>query len=68
MQNLTVTFQRIQDTSNYDFKGDRARVRRYTFYIGTHGPFIEDVPLDPTFDPSEIERRVAVLTQHLAPK
>jgi hypothetical protein len=68
MTDTTVNFQKVQDTSVYDVAGNRTPVRRYTIYIGKHGPFTEDVPLAPVFDPNEIDRRVALLTAHLSAK
>jgi len=65
MASDTLTMKNIQDASVYDFKGDRTRVKRYTFYLGTHGPFVEEVPLDPTFDEQEIGRRIQALKTHL---
>jgi hypothetical protein len=64
----TVLMKKVQDTSTYDFTGERTPVKRYTFYIGTNGPFVEDVPTRPTFDPTEIDRRIAALVAHLAPR
>lgn len=62
----TVRFTKVQDTSVYDFTGARTPIKRYTFFVGTFGPFVEEVPTAPTFDPAEIDRRVAALVAHLA--
>lgn len=63
MEPDAIDIDKVQDTSVYDFKGKRTPVRRYTFYIGTHGPFTEDVPLE-NFDEQEIGRRIAKLKTH----
>jgi hypothetical protein len=63
-----VKYQRVQDTSTYDETGKRTKIRRYTVYIGGHGPFTIDVPLEPTFDAGAIDREVQALQAHLAPR
>jgi hypothetical protein len=66
MADQTVRFTKVQDSFAYDFTGARSAVKRYTFFIGTHGPFTEEVPLTVPFDEQEITRRVNKLKQHLA--
>jgi hypothetical protein len=59
-----VTFKRVSDETRVDFKGDVERVRRYDFFIGTHGPFTERVPLE-NFSENEITLRIQKLKAHL---
>lgn len=61
---LTVNFKRISDEALVDFKGDVVKYKRYDFFIGTHGPFTERVPLD-GFTENEINLRVQKLKAHL---
>lgn len=64
----TVKYQKVSDTSTYDETGTRTRIRRYVVYIGGHGPFTIDVPLEPTFDAGAIDREVQQIQAHLAPR
>lgn len=64
----TVKYQKVSDTSTYDETGARHRIRRYVVFVGGHGPFTIDVPLDPTFDASAVDREIATIKAHLAPR
>ena len=66
MADLTVKFTKVQDTFTYDFTGQRTAVKRYTFWIGKHGPFTEDVPLIDPFNEQGITQRVQKLKTHLS--
>jgi hypothetical protein len=62
---LPVTFKRVSDETVVDFKGDPVRYKRYDFFLGTHGPFTERVPLE-TFNEAEITLRIQRLRAHLS--
>jgi hypothetical protein len=40
------------------------RVKKYTFFLGKFGPFIERIPLDQD-QTTELQRRVSALKTHL---
>lgn len=62
---LTVEFTDIRDEPRFTRGGDVETFKRYTFFIGKHGPFVERVPLAQATDSSEITRRVDALKLHL---
>lgn len=66
MENIDLTFQLtdMRDESTPLRDGRFERVKKYTFYLGTFGPFVERIPLD---DPNPIafETRRDRLAQHL---
>jgi hypothetical protein len=61
---LPVEFTDIRDDTTVKRGGDFERWKKYTFYLGKFGPFVERVPADP-WDASEITRRVENLRQDL---
>jgi hypothetical protein len=65
-EDLSVQSMKVSDTSAYQRDGTSVRQRVYTFFLGKHGPFTERVPIDPTFDPNEIQTRITALRAHLA--
>lgn len=62
---LTVEYADIRDESIPTRTNTFARFKKYTFYIGDYGPFVERVPLDQAGDNTEINRRVEVLRAQL---
>jgi hypothetical protein len=63
--NQTVKYQRVQDTSIYDKQGNRTAIRRYTVYIGDHGPFTIDVPITDPYDENAVQTAIQKLKTHL---
>jgi len=62
---LTLELTKVIDEVTPKRDGTFLRSKTYTFYLGRFGPFTEKVPTDPTFDETEIGRRVEKLRQHL---
>jgi hypothetical protein len=65
MSDTTVRYKNVSDETIYDQLGAPTKVRRYDFFIGTHGPFTERVPLE-NFSEAEIATRVQRIKAHLA--
>lgn len=65
MTDYAVEFTDIRDDSTFDRRGDPQRWKRYTFFIGKHGPFVERVPIDQAQDATEINARVERLKLQL---
>jgi hypothetical protein len=61
---LPVTFIDIRDDTTVLLGGEFARWKKYTFYLGKFGPFVERVALE-GFTEYEITRRVDALRAHL---
>jgi hypothetical protein len=55
---------KVSDTSRYTRGGDVVKLRVYTFYLGKHGPFTVELPLE-GLDESEIGRRIESYRRHL---
>jgi hypothetical protein len=61
---LPLEFTDIRDESTPQRDGSFLRAKRYTFYLGKFGPFVERVPLE-GFTDYEITRRVQLLRAHI---
>ncbi len=61
---LTFQLTDARDESTPERDGTFTRVKRYTFYLGKYGPFVERIPLD-NADPYEFNRRRDTIAQHL---
>lgn len=62
---LTVTFTDIRDDTTFDRASQVQRFKRYTFFIGPYGPFVERVPIEQAADNVEITRRVELLKRNV---
>ena len=65
MADVTVKYTKIQDTSVFDPTGKSTKVRRYTVFIGDHGPFTIDVPITVPFNEQAVQTQVQALVNHL---
>lgn len=61
---LPVEYTDIRDESTPQRDGSFKRVKRYTFWLGKFGPFVERVDLE-GFSEFEIQQRVAKVRQHV---
>ncbi len=52
-----VTNVRIQDATIFDNFGNSMKISRWTFFIGTHGPFTEEFQAGEQDTPA-VERRI----------
>lgn len=62
---LTVEYVDIRDDTRFQRDGSTLAVKRVTFYIGKHGPFVENVPTDGDWH-AELSTRVNKLKTQLA--
>lgn len=61
---LPVDYTDIRDVAEPQRDGSVVRMKRATFYLGKHGPFVERLPNDDQFD-TELARRVETLRRKL---
>jgi hypothetical protein len=59
-----VTNVKIQDASKFDKYGNPMNVVRYTFFIGEHGPFMEEFGAGEQDAPA-VERRINERVENL---
>jgi hypothetical protein len=64
MDDLTISYRDIRDEAIPQKDGTVSRVKRYTFDLGKHGPFIERIPADAD-QTTELRARVTKLRTHL---
>lgn len=58
MEDLTAEFTDIRDESTPQRDGTFLRTKRYTFYLGKYGPFVERIPLERAGDSTAINAEV----------
>ena len=63
---LPITYRDIRDISIPQKNGTVLKVRRYTFDLGTFGPFVEEIGLDCPDQASELRTRVAARRSDIA--
>lgn len=61
---LTVVYKNVADETLVERDSTVTKWRRYDFYIGKFGPFVERVPLDASTD-NAITLKVDALKRHL---
>jgi hypothetical protein len=61
---LEMELASVIDDTIPDRVGVFKRYKKYTFFLGRFGPFVERVPLENT-DPTEFQRRVETLRTQL---
>jgi len=61
---LTVNIKNFSDESLVQQDGSVQKFKRYDFYLGKFGPFVERVPLE-GFNDTIIQTRINALKQHL---
>lgn len=64
MEDLKVSFKNVADESIVNRDSTVTKYKRYDFYIGKHGPFVERVQVD-EFTDQAIALRVQALKTHL---
>lgn len=57
---LEIELASVLDESIPTRAGTMARYKKYTFWLGKFGPFVERIPVENT-DPNEFNNRVAAL-------
>lgn len=54
----------VRDDPTYQRDGSIVTLKRATFYLGKHGPFVERVPADANFD-AELRTRIDALRRSI---
>lgn len=62
---LPIEYSDIRDEARPNRDGTVANVKRYTFYLGKFGPFVERVPLDVADQTNELRMRVDALRRSI---
>jgi len=62
MDDLTLNYLKVKDQAIPQPDGTVLRVKRYAFFLGKHGPFTEDIPVDKD-QQTELRTRVTAQRQ-----